>query len=147
MKTRSLRVLLATFGCFALGSAALSAAPAKEAAKKARPALTKGMSAEEVRGIVGQPTEVEAIKTDEGKAEKWTYRREVDHTVIQTANTERTIPAFTGHNADGPVIGTAIVPDYRLKHVYTYQVTSLLMFEGRLVVAKQWLEREESFAD
>jgi hypothetical protein len=49
--------------------------------------------------------------------------------------------------ADGPMIADTVIPVYRMKHRRTYQVTSLLLFDGKLVLAKQWREADESYVD
>jgi hypothetical protein len=45
------------------------------------------------------------------------------------------------------MLGQVVVPEYRLKYVVGYQVTALLMIDGRLQLGRQWYEREEKFAD
>ena len=114
---------------------------------KAKRALERGMSAEEIIQAIGQPASVVPMETAEGKAETWTYRRLLDTRVYQSADGVTSVPAFIGMTATGPMIGEAFAPEYRLKHRKTYQVTSLLMFDGKLVVAKQWREADESYAD
>lgn len=135
MKTR-LPLLLAVF-----------ALTAGFAAAKEKPVLEKGMPAAMIVQLVGQPDEITPLKSEEGQAETWIYRRKVGQTVHQTANTEASIPALTGFTASGPTIGRAIVPDYRLKYVCAYQVTALLMVDGRLQLGRQWFSRDEQFAN
>ncbi len=135
MKTR-LPLLIAVF-----------ALTAGLASAKEKPVLEKGMPAAMIIQLVGQPDEISPLKSGEGKAETWIYRRKVGQTVHQTANTETTIPALTGFTASGPTIGSAIVPDYRLKYVCAYQVTALLMVDGRLQLGRQWFARDEQFAN
>lgn len=127
-----------------------SEAPAprtSESTAKPKRALERGMSAEEIIQTVGKPASIAAIASQEGKAETWTYRRLLDTRVYQSADGQTSVPAFIGMSATGPMIGEAFAPAYRLKHRRTYQVTSLLMFDGKLVVAKQWREADESYAD
>jgi hypothetical protein len=42
-------------------------------------------------------------------------------------------------------MGTVISPIYRLKHTTFMQVTALLMVDGQLVTARQWVEQEVSY--
>jgi hypothetical protein len=105
------------------------------------------MSGDLIVQLIGKPASVAPLKTAEGNAETWTYRRLVDTQVYQSADAQTTIPTFMGFTADGPMIADSVIPVYRLKHQKLYQVTSLLMFDGKLVVAKQWRERSESYVD
>ena len=135
--------------CLPLLVSAASAADIKTVSTDAtgKPILEKGMAAESIIMLVGKPDEVTAKPSADVKAEQWTYRRIIKSTVIQTANTERRIPAFTGYTAAGPIIGEAIEPDYRLKYARLYQITSLLMIDGKLFLGRQWQERREEFAN
>jgi hypothetical protein len=135
MKTR-LPLLVAVFALIA------GFASAKE-----KPVLEKGMPAAQIVQLVGEPDEISPLKGNEGQAETWIYRRKIGQTVHQTANTETSLPAMTGFTANGPTIGRVIVPDYRLKYVRAYQVTALLMVDGRLQLGRQWFTRDEQFAD
>ncbi len=109
--------------------------------------LDKGMSAETIIQLIGRPLEIAPLVHDEVVAEKWTYRRLVDERTVQEAATDYTIPAFIGFSASGPEIGTATQLGFHLKHVKTYQVTSLLMVDGKLVLAKQWREENQTYVN
>jgi hypothetical protein len=37
------------------------------------------------------------------------------------------------------------VPSQRIERITVYQMTALLMFDGKLVASKQWLEQERHF--
>ncbi len=114
----------------------------------AAPVLEKGMEGTAIIQAVGKPAQVLPLKSAEGKAEKWIYRRKLDDRVTQTEATQAFIPAMIGIAGDGkPMIGTAIVPDYRLKHIVVYQVTALLLLDGKLQLGRQWLEQEEKFTN
>jgi len=140
MKTTLLALLV--FVASAVGVCAATEQPAKS-----KPVLDKGMDAATILQLAGKPDEVRPIKSNETKAETWIYRRKLGQTVFQTANTQAYIPAMVGFNAGGPVIGQALVPDYRLKYARAYQMTALLMVDGKLHLAKQWVTQEEEFAD
>ena len=117
------------------------------ASAKGKPVLEKGMEAAAIIKIAGQPDEVHPMKSEGVKAEKWIYRRKVDQTVFQTANTQAFIPALVGFDAGGMVIGRAVVPEYRLKYAELHQVTALLIVDGKLHLGRQWFEQTEQFAD
>ena len=131
----------------ALLACAAATAVAADQSPRAKPILEKGMTAAAIIQSVGKPAEIEVLSSSEGKAEKWIYRRKLGQTVHQTANTQTFIPAMTGVQGGGPVVGEAVVPEYRLKYVSAYQVTALLMINDQLHLGRQWTEREEKFAD
>jgi hypothetical protein len=80
------------------------------------------------------------------KAERWIYRRKVKETSVQTASSQSTIPVYSGAGPGSTQAFTnVVVPEYRLKHITVYQVTELLMINGKLEVAKQWMGQEESY--
>jgi hypothetical protein len=128
--------------CAEAGAGAQPTAGTKPMA--ARPVLAKGMAAELIIQLIGKPIEVIPLTVEGGKAEKWIYRRVVDKRTTQTAATTHDIPSLVGYSINGPVIGTAVELDYHLLHVTIYQVTSLLVFDGHLVLAKQWMEKSQS---
>jgi hypothetical protein len=113
-----------------------------------QPVLEKGMPAAEILKLAGKPAEIVPMKTPEGRAEKWIYRRKVGQTINQTANTQAHETAMVGFGGTGGVVlAPVVVPEYRLKYVVGYQVTALLMIDGKLQLGRQWYEREEKFAD
>jgi hypothetical protein len=114
---------------------------------KTKPVLEKGMDAATIIQLVGKPDEISRLQSGEANAETWIYRRKINQTIHQTANTQAFIPAMVGFQASGPVIGKALVPEYRLKYVRDYQVTALLMVDGKLQLGRQWLAQDEQFAD
>jgi len=114
---------------------------------KAKSVLDKGMEAAAIIRLIGRPQEISPIKAEGVSAETWTYRRKVDDLIYQTANTEAYIPAMVGFQSSGLIIGRAIVPDYRLKHAALYQMTALLIVDGKLERGRQWSERTEEFAN
>ncbi len=110
--------------------------------KSDRPVLKPGMSAEEVRRLVGTPEAILPMEAPEGKAETWNYRRVLNQQTRQVATTTTNIPAFNGLPRD---MGTEVQLSYRLERTTVYQVSSLLMFDGKLVVAKQWQSKSVSY--
>src|SRR5262245_16013896 len=95
----------ALFAFLATAVAAFATSPAH-----AKPVLGKGMDAATIIHLVGQPDEISPLKSPEGKAETWIYRRKAAETIQQTANTQAFIPAMVGFQASGLVIGKALVP-------------------------------------
>ena len=140
MKTPFLALLV--FVATAVGVSAAATQPAK-----AKPVLDKGMEAATIIQLVGQPDEINPLKSHDLKAETWIYRRKVSQTIQQTANTQAYIPAMVGFDSGGVIIGKALVPEYRLKYIRAYQVTALLMVDGKLQVGRQWIDQDEQFAD
>jgi hypothetical protein len=127
---------------------ALAADTAAPAPARSKPRLEKGMSAEEIRQLLGRPNDIAKVKSPDDNAERWTYRRKIGQTVEQTANTRTFVLAMTGVNGDlAPQIGPVPVPEYRLKYIAAYQVTALLIVDGKLEFGRQWYERDERFAD
>jgi hypothetical protein len=126
---------------------ACAAAFAAGQSSPTQPVLMKGMEGTAIQQLVGQPTEIQQLNSSDVKAEKWIYRRKLTEGTYQTANTQAYIPALVGVQSSGVVVGQALVPDYRLKFVKVYQVTALLIVDGKLERGRQWTEREESFAD
>lgn len=124
---------------------AAAEAPVASHVKAAKPVLEKGMAAETIVRLIGKPQEVAPLSPAESKAEKWTYRRRVSERTTQEAATTHTIPAYLGFTSGGPSIGTTEILDFRLKHTTTSQVTSLLLIDGKLVLAKQWQEQSQSY--
>ena len=131
-------------GCLALAGDAPAAAASKGDA--AKPAIEKGMSADEIRKLLGKPKSVKRIEKDDLKAESWTYRRKIRTVTTQAVVGDESQPAFVGLGmGDANGLGTVSVPVYRLKHTTYYQMTALLMVEGELVTARQWVEEEVSY--
>ena len=126
---------------------AFTAAVAAEKTTAGQPVLEKGMPGTAIRQLVGKPDEIRDLNSPDVKAEKWIYRRKLTEGTYQTANMQTTIPAMVWGGDSGMKQGEAIVPDYRLKFYRVYQVTALLMVDGKLERGRQWTEREESFAN
>lgn len=152
MKTRSKLSLLLS-SCVLLTALASYAATETKSASPSptksteKPKLAKGMTTEAIVALIGRPVEITPMKTDTGKAETWIYRRVIDTKTTQVASSTQSVPAFLGINKNGADIGTTTIPQFHFKKIITFQVTTLLIFEGKLVVAKQSIEQSESFAN
>jgi hypothetical protein len=117
-------------------------AAAPSAGKGALPVLKVGSTADEIVQLVGKPLDVTAKPSPEGKAEVWTYRRVVDQQTDQVASGVNNVQAY---NPVPGMTGSSPEIQYRLVHYTIYQVTSLLMFNGKLITAKQWLEKVANY--
>jgi len=148
MRTRTwLQYLISGFAL--AGAASLALGPLRataEEAKATKPPLEKGMTAETIVALVGKPLEVRPIDSPSGKAEVWTYRRLAKRQVTQSAVTQSMVPTYTGINMFN-TSGNGFVPqlEFHLEHIDIYQVTALLLFDGKLVSARQWLEQSRRF--
>lgn len=111
-----------------------------------KPVLEKGMAGDTIIQLYGKPNVVQPMKNPEAKTEKWIYRRKTEDTTTQDASYINMVPAFIGISGTGqPMVADTPRLDFKLKHIRIYQVTALLMVDGKLVLGKQWTEREERF--
>lgn len=142
--TMKTRVLIALFSVLALVVSVGAAAPAAEnpADTAVKKTLQKGMTADAVIELVGKPLQVKPMNSPEGKAEIWVYRRLADKWTTQTAATTETVMVYAGLGLDNDGIRPLTVPSQRTERVRVYQVTSLLMFNGTLIEARQRYEKE-----
>ena len=142
----TLLVVPAQARIFGTDSAPGPAAPEESRPKAGKPVLDRGMTAQTILQLVGKPEEIVPVGPGEAKGEKWIYRRVVETRHVLDSVTQETIPVFLRANPmEGNVMGTATRPLFSLKHITTYQVTALLMVEGKLVVARQWQEQSQSY--
>jgi hypothetical protein len=143
-------LLLAGFWLAAANASALTAPDQPQAESKAAPAakgeIEKGMSGDQIVALIGKPATIEKLKDADAKAEKWIYRRAVNHRVEEQATTVANEGAFIGTaGGNNNTLGTRPVIQYGLKHIDTYRVTALLMVNGKLQMARQWNEQRVSY--
>ena len=153
MKDMSLFSL--SFAVFALSAGSLAAAddagvlpaPTSKPVKTPAgwPVLKKGMPAADVLRLIGKPDSVQPMETKEGKAEVWVYRRLAKTVRQQSATGTASIPAFTGMGVGNDATGMTNMLTYKMEEISIYQVSSLLMFDGKLAAASQKVERESRF--
>jgi hypothetical protein len=130
-------------------SPAAPAAPAAGAkpGKPSKPALEKGMTGEQVIKLIGKPTEIQAMPVAEGstdKAETWIYRRDGGTRTVQVPIGTRQVPGFVGINQElSQQHRTEVI--YGPKTIRIFNVTSLLMFNDKLILARQSQETEERY--
>ena len=117
--------------------------PAKPAKK--RP-IEKGMTAEELLATAGKPAEIKPMTAPDPatKVEQWIYRRKLRENSVPVATGQHTVQTFGGMGVGGGtnIVETPVI-DYSQKIVTIYQVTALLMVNGKLEIAKQWAEQED----
>lgn len=131
--------------------------PAKEAgaAEAAKPAakklvLAKGVPAEAIIEAYGQPVKILPVETPDPtiKAERWLYRRKTGEHVSQEIMSERTevynLTRTGASGADAADIIKVSTPIMGNKRITTYQITSLLIVNGRLELATQSTADEET---
>jgi hypothetical protein len=113
------------------------------ATAKAKPVLAKGMTCDEVVRLLGQPAQ---IKAHEGKSESWTYRRLLRERMDSKDTGAMAELASYSFDGAGPgMVGTRDVRVSTLIHVQIYEVTTLLIVDNRLVVARQWQEKQTNY--
>ena len=106
------------------------------------------MTAEQGVAAVGQPLEKRPMKVPEGstdKAETWIYRQEIGKRAVQVASGTREVPAYTGAGMGNAALGNTTEIVYSTKTVTDYRVTSLLMVNGQLVLARQTYEHSDRY--
>jgi hypothetical protein len=105
--------------------------------------LQKGMTAEAVKRIMGEPAEIKLMSTTTGKAEVWVYHRTVFGHVEQVQVGSQVIKDSTS-GSDG-VVHTATlaeVPIYKQAVHKDLETISLLMFDGKFISQKRTVEKQ-----
>jgi hypothetical protein len=105
-------------------------------------ALQNGMTADEVKHIMGEPAEIKPMESPTGKAEVWVYHRTVFGHVEQIQIGSEAIKDSTS-GSDGMVhTGTlAEVPIYKQAVHKDLETISLLMFDGKFISQKLTVEK------
>lgn len=122
-------------------------APAVPAAASADPkspfrALKKGLTAAEVRFLLGAPAEIKRVESAGITSEIWTYRTSVPGPARQVAAEMQDVPFVD------PVTGIMRMikePIYKLEQTRINETTDLLMIKGLLVEWKQLRTAERTF--
>lgn len=148
MKPLLLSAFLAcAVGCpFAIASSSAdSSSAAADNAKSAKPRVQQGMTADEVVARIGKPVEIKSIVTDAGTGESWIYRRVAKRLMNPVAPTVEKVPMWGGPGLPNGEIIDVNVPFQRLERVTIYQMTALLLIDGKVTASKQWFEQERLF--
>lgn len=154
MKTKLLLPALFALILTAASAADKPAAPAAadpkstdatEAGKDKKKMIEKGMTGDQITELFGKPKEIKAVESPDPtlKVEQWIYRRQVRQVSVQVPVGTHTVPSYSGFSGPGAAMTEAVETDYRQQLVTVYQVTALLMVNGKLQTAKQWNEQDE----
>jgi outer membrane protein assembly factor BamE (lipoprotein component of BamABCDE complex) len=105
-------------------------------------ALQKGMTAEAVKQIMGNPAEIKLMTTTTGKAEVWVYRRTSSTPVRQVqVGTRVTTSPTTGDHQSNMGVQTVDEPVFAQLIEVVDETVSLLMFDDKLVEQKTTAQR------
>jgi hypothetical protein len=140
MKTPHLLVLAGLLGALASGQPLLAGTEVATAPAESGPGpesqLQPDMPAQRVLEIMGKPDTVSVLRTDSGKAEVWTYRREsgslAERTTFDTSGTPSVGDAFYRDDSRAE----ALPADLHGAPHATTQVIQLLMFNDRYAAQK-----------
>ena len=104
------------------------------------PKLEKGMTAETVRKLLGEPKEIQPTPSPAGKTEVWVYHFEKNLGMVQVAAGTRPVQVMSViPNASGTV--TVQEPVYNMAAKKAEITLSLLMINGQLEVQKAKVEK------
>jgi outer membrane protein assembly factor BamE (lipoprotein component of BamABCDE complex) len=96
--------------------------------------LQKGMTAEAVRAIMGEPSEIKPMKSPAGQAEIWIYHRKtqggVQQVMVGMKSTPITSISSTGQTS---IIQSIDEPILRQQTEIIEETVNLLIFEGKFV--------------
>lgn len=93
-------------------------------------ALTMGMSAAEVRALVGEPREIKADPGEGSDAQLWRYQHKLDEVVRQVPIGTRELPAINPITGQPIVIVESVMTD---EFSTIYQDIDLLMIGDRIL--------------
>jgi hypothetical protein len=145
----SLTILLA--GCAgapatAPANAAAVPPPAPTIAGVSGETLQKGMTAAEVRRIMGTPADIKVFLAPSGKAKIWSYRRTIVGATQQVQVGTQPINAqVLGGDGAGHTRTLDQVPIYQPVHVETTETVRLLVFDGRFIEGRVVYGRRQVF--
>ncbi len=100
--------------------------------------LQKGMTAEAVKRIMGEPAEIKPMPSPTGKAEIWVYHRTSSAPNQQVqVGTRSTAVTTIGGDGQAHVAQTIEEPVFAQQIQIVEETISLLMFDGKLVEQKE----------
>lgn len=104
--------------------------------------LQKGMTAEAVKRIMGEPAEIKPMQSAAGKAEVWVYQRTSSMPVQQVQVSTRSTDITTiGSDGQAHVTQSIGEPVFAQQIQIVDETISLLMFDGKYVEQKQSVEK------
>ncbi len=124
-----------------------AASPATTAPSGPEATLQKGMTAEAVRAIMGEPSETKPMKTPAGQAEIWIYHRKTQGSVQQVMVGMKSTPITTVNNNTGQatVLQTIDEPILRQQTEIFEETVNLLIFDGRFIEQSRSVQRHLKF--
>lgn len=138
--------LLTSFSCWLAGCSSSATSTASSTTAPVAPVVTKtpiaesempfpkleiGMTADVIRQKLGQPVEIQAMPSPQGKAEVWVYKFEKSLGMAQVATGTRDVQTMTV-GLSGPLMTTVKEPVYTMQEKRAPLTLSLLMFNGIL---------------
>lgn len=115
-------------------SVSRAAKPAGQDRRSAIKKLQKGMTAEAVRTLLGEPDRVTVLEAPNGPGESWLYRS------VHRAGSRHIPTGTTSYSRENPLTGqseTITEPVYSVETVYATTETTLILREGLLVEWRQ----------
>jgi hypothetical protein len=105
-------------------------------------ALQKGMTAEAVKRIMGEPVEIKPMPSPDGKAEVWVFHRMSSVPVQQVqVGTRSTDITTIGGDGQAHVAQSIAEPVFAQQIEIVDETISLLMFNGKYVEQKQSVQK------
>lgn len=147
MKTPNLFLSLSLSALLIQGAIVASPAKSDKDAGGSKPAavlsaspvtnLKQAMAADAVRKIMGQPEEIKPMKAPNGKAEIWTYKRDIAERFNRVPIGSIPITT-TSYGADGKAYVQTIGQDikYADQRIVTIETVEILMFNDHYVTHK-----------
>lgn len=126
----------------ALVLAGCATAPSDALAPDPWSRLTANLTADQVRALLGPPAEVRPMKSSQGPAEIWIYRRTAAKDVSLVATHTQDLSVMNPRTGS---METMPAPVYDQETRTVKQELQLLMFEGKLVTWKSGNRSERSY--
>jgi hypothetical protein len=109
-------------------------------------ALQKGMTAEAVKAIMGEPSEIKPMKSPAGLAEIWIYHRKIQGNVQQVMVGMKSTP-ITSISSTGQtsIIQSIDEPILRQQTEIIEETVNLLIFEGKYIEQTRSVQKHLEF--
>jgi hypothetical protein len=108
--------------------------------KPAQHVITRGMTADEVRKLVGEPAEIKKVAETPG-TEIWIYTRRISINTQLNAVTTHQVPTTS------PMTGTYYIPepDFHVENTEVEEITELLFYNAQLLEWKHHTRDSSSY--
>ena len=108
--------------------------------------LQKGMTAEAVKRIMGEPAEITPMPSPTGKAEIWVYRRTSSIPIQQVpVGTRSTDITTVGGDGQAHLAQRIEEPVFALQIQIVDETISLLMFDGKFIEQKESVQKRMEY--